>query len=64
MVNNSTNINKTNLSPQITEHKKNMTTYLEGYPGPGLRHAQSQMWRQGKKTKNRNNNEKCWNQGV
>jgi hypothetical protein len=43
MVNNSTNINKTNLSPQITEHEKNMTTYLEGYPGPGLIHAQSQM---------------------
>jgi hypothetical protein len=41
MVNNSTNINKTNshLSPQITEPKKKTTTYDVGYQGPGLGQA-------------------------
>ena len=41
VVNNFTNINKTNnyLSPQITEHKKTVT-YGIGNPGPGLRQAQ------------------------
>ena len=41
MVNNSTNINKTNvcLSPQLTEHKKT-TTYDVGNPGHGLEQTQ------------------------
>ena len=36
MVNNSTNINKTNnhLSPSLNEHKKGTTTYDVGNPGP------------------------------
>jgi hypothetical protein len=38
MVNNSTNITKTNdhLSPQIIEHKNKITTYGGGNPGPVL----------------------------
>jgi len=42
MVNNSTNINKTNkyFSPQIIEHRKKPTTvYDVGNPNPGLGHA-------------------------
>ena len=43
MVNNSTNINKTNNnhSPQLTKHKKKNTTYDVGNPGPGLGQAQT-----------------------
>ena len=44
MVNNSTNINKTNnhLSSELTEHKKKrgITTYDIGNPDPGLGHTQ------------------------
>ena len=43
MVNDSTNINKTNihLSPQLTEHKKGGDmTYDVGNPGPGFGQAQ------------------------
>ena len=43
MVNNSTNINKTNihLSPQLTEHKKGGDmTYDVGNPDPGFGQAQ------------------------
>ena len=45
MVNNYTNINKTNdyLSPQITENNKT-TTCDVGNQGPGLGQAQ-EMWR-------------------
>ena len=41
MVNNSTNINKTNnyISPQIIEHTKKTTTNTYD-PGPGLRQLQ------------------------
>jgi len=44
MVNNSTNINKTNnyLSPQFIEHlKKKTTTYDIGNPSPGLEQTQN-----------------------
>ena len=42
MVNNSTNVNKTNnkLSPQTIEQTKKTTTFGVGNPGPGLRQAQ------------------------
>jgi hypothetical protein len=42
MVNNSTNVNKTNnhLSLQITKHKKKTRTYDIGNPDPGLGQAQ------------------------
>jgi hypothetical protein len=38
MVNNSTNINKTNnyLSHELIEHEKKIATYDVGNPGPGL----------------------------
>jgi len=40
MVNNSTNIIKTNLSSQLSEHNKKTTTYDNGNPGSGLGQAQ------------------------
>ena len=42
IVNNSTNINKTNnpFSPQIIEHKKKSMTYDDGNTTPGLGQAQ------------------------
>ena len=47
MVNNSTNINKTNnnLSPQLIQHKKTMT-YDVRNPGKGLEQAQKMWWHQ------------------
>ena len=41
LVNNFTNINKTNNhpSPQVTEHRQNTTTYDVGNQGPGLGRA-------------------------
>ena len=42
MINNSININKTNdyNSPQIIDHKKTPTTYVDGNPGPIFRGVQ------------------------
>jgi len=42
MVNNSTNVNKTNnkLSPQTIEQTKKTTTFGIGNPGPGLGQTQ------------------------
>ena len=41
--NNFTNINKPNnhISPELTEHKKGITTYDVGNPGSGLGQAQN-----------------------
>jgi hypothetical protein len=42
MINNSTNIIKTNnhLSPSLTDHEEKTMTHDVGNPGPGLRQAQ------------------------
>jgi hypothetical protein len=39
MVNNCINTNN-HLSPELSEHKKNTTTYEVGNPGPGFGQAQ------------------------